>query len=174
MSTVVAVYDRVISGLAVFAACLVMAVAILIVTDVSLRSLGFEPPAATVALTEYALLYFTMAAAPWLVRRRGHVAVRVLFDRLPGPARRFWEYAIYALCAGVAFSIAVIAGVLLMESWALGDVEQRSIDVPRWLLFLPLTIGFAGVGTEFLRFPLTRTSFYVDDATTGPAGPEKV
>ncbi len=174
MFRIIVLYDRLISGLAAFAAVLVMAVAALIVADVTLRSLGFEPPAATVALTEYALLYFTMSAAPWLVRQRGHVAVRVLFDRLPGGVRRTWEYAIYALCAVIAFAIALIAGALLVESWALGDVEQRSIDVSRWLLFLPLTVGFAGVGLEFLRYPLTRTSFYADDATTGPAGPEKV
>jgi len=170
---VIALYDRIIYGLAAFAGLLVVTVAALIVVDVSLRSLGFEPPAATVALTEYALLYFTMSAAPWLVRRRGHVAVRVVFDRLPDGTRRLWEGAIYVLCAGIAFAIALIAATLMVESWALGDVEQRSIDVPRWLLFLPLAVGFAGVAIEFVRFPLTRTSFYADD-TSGPAGPEKV
>jgi C4-dicarboxylate transporter DctQ subunit len=173
MSDLIALYDRAVRTLAVFAGGLVMALALLIVVDVTLRSLGFEPPAATVALTEYALLYFTMAAAPWLVRRRGHVAVRVLFDRLPPSTRRVWETAIYVLCALIAFAIAVLAGALLIESVAIGDVEQRSIDVPRWLLFLPLCVGFLGVGLEFLRFPLTGTSFYADDGDT-PAGPEKV
>ncbi|NKB45571.1 MAG: TRAP transporter small permease subunit [Alphaproteobacteria bacterium] len=171
MSFLISFYDGCIRGLAVLAAFIVASLAFLIVADVTLRSFGFEPPAATVALTEYALLYFTMAAAPWLVRQRGHVAVRIVFDRLPSPTQRWWEYAIYGLSALVAFSIAMIAGTLLVESVRLGDVEQRSIDVPRWLLFLPLMIGFLGVGMEMLRFPLTRTSFYAND---DPTGPEKV
>jgi len=171
MSFLISLYNGCIRGLAALAALIVASLAFLIVADVTLRSFGFEPPAATVALTEYALLYFTMAAAPWLVRQRGHVAVRIVFDRLSPSTRRWWEYAIYGLSALVAFSIAMIAGSLLVESLVLGDVEQRSIDVPRWLLFLPLMIGFLGVGMEMLRFPLTRTSFYASD---DPAGPEKV
>ena len=171
MKFAIRVYDGCIRGLAGIAAFIVVSLAFLIVSDVTLRTLGFEPLAATVALTEYALLYFTMAAAPWLVRQRGHVAVRIVYDRLPMLTQRWWEYAIYGLSAVVAFSIAMIAGTLLFESLSLGDVEQRSIDVPRWLLFLPLMIGFLGVGMEMLRFPLTGTSFY---ATDDPAGPEKI
>ncbi|MBT4741191.1 MAG: TRAP transporter small permease subunit [Rhodospirillaceae bacterium] len=171
MKLAIKLYDGCIHGLAGLAALIVASLAFLIVVDVALRSFGYEPPAATVALTEYALLYFTMAAAPWLVRKRGHVAVRIVFDRLSPSTQRWWEYAIYGLSAVVAFSIAAIAGTLLVESLILGDVEQRSIDVPRWLLFLPLMIGFLGVGMEMLRFPLTGTSFYASD---DPAGPEKI
>lgn len=171
MKKISALYDLCIHALAVLAGAIVASLAFLIVTDVSLRYFGFEPPAATVALTEYALLYFTMAAAPWLVRQRGHVAVRVVFDHLPPVTQRRWELVIYGLCACIAFSIAIIAGVLLVDSLAIGDVEQRSIDVPRWLLFLPLMVGFFGVGAEMLRFPLTGESFYASD---DPAGPEKV
>jgi C4-dicarboxylate transporter, DctQ subunit len=171
MKMLVKLYDFCIHALATFSGVTIAALAFLIVIDVSLRSFGFEPPAATVALTEYALLYFTMAAAPWLVRQRGHVAVRIVFDRLPPKSQKRWEYAIYGLCALVAFSIATIAGILLVDSVSLGDVEQRSIDVPRWLLFLPLLVGFFGIGTEMLRFPLTGRSFYESDDR---AGPEKV
>ena len=171
MKTLVKFYNFCVQALAAFSGATIAALALLIVIDVSLRFFGFEPPAATVALTEYALLYFTMAAAPWLVRQRGHVAVRIVFDRLPPTSQKRWEYGIYFLCALVAFSIAIIAGVLLVDSVTLGDVEQRSIDVPRWLLFLPLLVGFFGVATEMLRFPLTGFSFYESDDL---AGPEKV
>ena len=58
-------------GLVLFASALIAADCLLIVVDVSLRNLGMQPPAYTVALTEYSLLYMTMAAAPWLVRERG-------------------------------------------------------------------------------------------------------
>ncbi len=76
-------YDAFIEGLAGVAGLLIAAMCGLIVWDVAARNLGLQPPASTVALTEYGLLYFTMAAAPWLVRRRGHIVVEIFYQRLP-------------------------------------------------------------------------------------------
>ena len=76
-------YDRLIIGLAQLAGLMLLAIAAAIVYDVALRNLGFRPPQAISALTEYALLYVTMAAGPWLVRTGGHVTIRTLTDNLP-------------------------------------------------------------------------------------------
>jgi TRAP-type C4-dicarboxylate transport system permease small subunit len=148
------IYDGAIRALAALAAATLAAMMVVIVVDVLARNLGFVPPAATVALTEYALLYFTMAAAPALTRAKGHVAVRVVLDRLSPQARAAAGRVIAAVCALICFVLAALSGVLLAESIALGDVEPRSIDVPRWLLFLPLTVGFFFTATEFVRFIL--------------------
>ena len=72
MSRVLRIYDGVIVGLAIIAGAMVAAVFLMIVYDVAVRTLGFQPPFWTSALTEYALLYMTMLAAPWLVRQKGH------------------------------------------------------------------------------------------------------
>lgn len=160
------IYAAIIVGLAGAAGLILAAVCLLIVIDVGLRNLGFEPLQATIALNEYALLYFTMFAAPYLVRTRGHVVVRVIYDRLnPGP-RQFLETGIYVLCIAVSFCIAYVSGSLVLESVAMGDVEQRSIDLPRWALFAPLLIGFFFVGCEFLRYLLSRDSFYAEPEDT--------
>jgi TRAP-type C4-dicarboxylate transport system permease small subunit len=157
-------YDAIIAGLAMLAGLIVAAMVAVIVVDVAARNLGLVPPAATVALTEYALLYFTMAAAPWLTRQKGHVTVLVVLDRL-GPAARARAALVVALvCAGVSFVLAGLAGALMVESLRLADVEPRSIDVPRWLLFLPLLVGFFFTGTEFVRAALRG-----EDVTRGQA-----
>jgi TRAP-type C4-dicarboxylate transport system permease small subunit len=146
------VYDGVIRALAGVAAATLATMMAVIVLDVLARNLGFVPPAATVALTEYALLYFTMAAAPALTRAKGHVAVRVVLDRLSPAARLGAGRAIAVVCALICFALAALSGLLLIESVGVGDVEPRSIDLPRWLLFLPLTVGFFFSGTEYARF----------------------
>ena len=61
-------YTRLIEGLATLSGLMIAGVCLLIVYDVIARNIGLQPPASTVALTEYALLYFTMGAGPWLVR----------------------------------------------------------------------------------------------------------
>jgi TRAP-type C4-dicarboxylate transport system permease small subunit len=161
------VYDGIVNGLAAFAGAIVAAMVVLIVVDVAMRNLGLEPPAATVALTEYALLYFTMAAAPWLTRRKGNVTVLILLDRLAPGVRARAAAGVALFCAAIAFVLSALSTVLLIESLALGDVEPRSIDLPRWLLFLPMTVGLFFTATEFVRFVVRG-----EDVTV--AQPEKI
>lgn len=159
-------YDTIIIGLAALSGVILALMCVLIIVDVSLRNLGFQPLRATVAVTEYALLYFTMFAAPYLVRTRGHVVVRVIYDRLDGSLQKGLETSVYVICAAVAMLIAYVSGTLVIESSIIGDTEPRSIDLPRWLLFTPIFLGFFCVGCEFLRFLFTKDSFYAapDDA----------
>lgn len=144
-------YDRLISGLAALAGAMIAAVCLLIAWDVIARNLGLQPPASTVALTEYALLYFTMAASPWLVRERGHIVVEILYQRAGAGLRRVLDRTVPLFCAAVCLTVAVLAAWLAVEAWQRGEVDVRSLDTPRWLLFLPLSTGFGLMATEFLR-----------------------
>jgi len=147
-------YDRLIEGLAFLSGLIIAAVCLLIVYDVIARNLGLQPPASTVALTEYALLYFTMAAAPWLVRTRGHIVVEVLHSRLSGTAQSLANHFTLLVCLTVAVIISGLALLLMLEALQRGEVEIRSMEMPRALLFAPLTVGFALMATEFLRLAL--------------------
>ena len=147
-------YTRLIEGLATLAGLIIAAVCLLIVWDVIARNLGMQPPASTVALTEYALLYFTMAAAPWLVRTRGHIIVEVLHARLGPASRSIVDKLILAICLIVSVIVCVLATILMVEAWQRGEVEIRSLNMPRWLLFGPLAVGFGLMATEFLRLAI--------------------
>jgi C4-dicarboxylate transporter DctQ subunit len=107
-----------------------------------------------VALTEYALLYFTMAASPWLVRTRGHIVVEIVHARLRGGVRKIADKLILIICILISASICGLALLLAIEAWQLGEIEIRSLSMPRWLLFAPVSGGFALMSTEFLRLLL--------------------
>ncbi|MDP6437683.1 MAG: TRAP transporter small permease subunit [Gammaproteobacteria bacterium] len=151
MSVISRVYTALINGLATLGGLIIAGVCLLIVYDVVARNIGLQPPSSTVALTEYALLYFTMLAAPWLVRVRGHIVVEIIHGRLTGTAKKIVDKLILAVCIVVAVFICVLATALALEAWQLGEVEIRSLNMPRWLLFSPLALGFGLMGTEFLR-----------------------
>jgi len=153
-------YDRLISGLAALAGLIIAAVCLLIVYDVIARNLGLQPPASTVALTEYAMLYFTMAAAPYLVRTRGHIVVEIVYQRITPAARRGLDIFILILCMLVSLTVATLASLLLVEALGRGEIEVRSLDVPRWILFAPLVAGFTLMATEFLRLLLKSDSVF--------------
>ncbi len=155
------IYDRLITGLATVAGLIIATVCLLIVYDVIARNLGWQPPASTVALTEYAMLYFTMAAAPYLVRTKGHIVVEILYQRISPAAKRRLDQFILILCMIVALIVAALALVLLIEALERGEIEVRSLDVPRWMLFAPLAAGFLLMATEFLRLLLKSDSVFV-------------
>lgn len=154
-------YDRLITGLATIAGLIIAAVCLLIVYDVITRNLGMQPPASTVALTEYAMLYFTMAAAPYLVRTKGHIVVEIVYQRISPDARHILDRFILVLCILVALIISTLAWILLVEALQRGEIEVRSLDAPRWILFAPLAAGFALMATEFLRLLLKSDSVFV-------------
>lgn len=147
-------YDGLIAALVPLGALLMGGTCLLIAWDVLARNLGLRPPDSTVALTEYALLYVTMAAAPALVRSRGHIVVEVLHGRLPVRWRRALDRVILVLCALLAALVAVLAAALALEAAARGEIDVRSLDVPRAWLFAPLAAGFGLMATEFLRLLL--------------------
>lgn len=154
MTRLVRLYDRLIESLAMLAGGLIAGVCLLIVYDVIARNLGLQPPDSTVALTEYALLYFTMAAAPWLVRRRGHIVVEIVHQRIAPVPRRWLDRLILLVCIAVSLAVATLAVLLALEAAQRGEVEIRSLAMPRVGLFAPLVVGFGLMAAEFLRLAL--------------------
>ena len=144
-------YDNLIMALALLAGVMIASVFFFIVFDVTLRTTGFRPPEFVSAVSEYVLLYVTMLAAPWLVRERGHVRIASFLSFAPPHIRRLADQIVVLVCAALCLVAAYFAGGLGIDFWQRGALDIRSIAIPRWLLFLPLTIGFGLCALEFLR-----------------------
>lgn len=145
-------YDRLILGLAVLGALSLAFITIAIVVDVILRNTGFRPFQATSAIVEYVLLFSTMAGSPWLVRIGGHIAIVSFVECLPHAARQRAGQA-------VAILSIIALGLLCWRSaavgWQLADtVDMRSINMPMWVLYSMLSVGFGLMATEFLKLLL--------------------
>ncbi len=162
MKALLGIYDRIIEALAVLAGAAIAVAFVLIIIDVGVRVTGFRPPAFTIATVEYLLLYFALFAAPWLVRQKGHVYVDALVSRLPQVARKLLEKLVYALCVAVPLIFAWFAMQLLIDAIASGMFEERAIDIPLWLLYAPMPLGFFLVATEFMRYLAGADTLYED------------
>ena len=165
MHTAAALYRRLIERLAVVAGILLAAMAIVIVIDVVLRNLGFQPPGHTFTLTEYSLLYVTMLAAPWLVREKGHVHIELLTAAV-SPRTRFWlTRVVYGLCVLTCAVIFWFALEVTIDQWRREVIDVRSFDMPRWLLSASIPLSFGLMTIEFGRYLLGHDSMH-----TGHAG----
>ena len=162
MRALIRAYDTVIAALAVLAGAAIAVAFVLIVVDVLVRTARFNLPPFTIATVEYLLLYFTMFAAPWLVRQKGHVYVDALLTRLSGKPRRAIEKLVYLLCVLAPLVFAYFALRLLIDAFQSGLFEERAIDIPLWLLYAPMPIGFGLVAVEFARYLFGADTLYQD------------
>ena len=165
MAKVSALYRRLLEALAVVAGVMLAATAVAIVLDVLMRNLGLQPPAHTLTLTEYGLLYLTMLAAPWLVREKGHVYVELVTAALR-PRARFWlTRVVYALCVLTCAVIFWFGLDVALTHYQREVIDVRSFDMPRWLLTVSIPLSFGLMTIEFARFLPN-----LDSMHTGQAG----
>ena len=155
-------YNFILHGLAVLSGIAIVAAFIMIVVDVTMRITGFSPPAFTIAIVEYILLYFTMLAAPWLVRIKGHVFIDAVTQFFPPAVKKFVAKLVYVICICSASIFCYLSARLLWEAWTSGTLDVRGIDIPQWSLFLPMPICFSMVAVEFFRFLIGIDDMYGD------------
>ena len=145
-------YNAILNGMAVLAGILIFLSFVMIVTDVTLRIAGFTPPAFTISVVEYILLWFTMLAAPWLVRIKGHVFIDAVTQFLPAALKKIIAKAVYAVCTAAALIYCVHAAGLAIGAWQGEMVDVRSVDMPLWTLYFPMPVCMFFVATEFARY----------------------
>ena len=135
----------------------------MITIDVGIRTMGVTPPLFTSSVVEYALLYLAMCSAPWLVRERGHVAIEALVSILPDIVRRPLAMFVYFVCGSVSILFAWFSLELFWEAWVTGEEDVRGVDMPYWLLFLPMPFAFLLSGLEFFMYLIGLRSYYSYD-----------
>jgi TRAP-type C4-dicarboxylate transport system permease small subunit len=144
-------WDRLIDALAFAAALLLGAMALHISYDVVLRYFFNAPTSWSNDLSEYSLVWATFLAAPWLVRRGGHVRIDILCERLSPGAGRILAAAVAALAAGVCAIGAWQTGLETWDYYRRGIMLAKVWAVPQWLPYAAMPIGFALMSVEFLR-----------------------
>jgi len=145
-------YNFILNGMAVLAGILIFLSFVMIVVDVTMRIVGFIPPAFTISVVEYILLWFTMLAAPWLVRIKGHVFIDAVTQFMPTAVKKVIAKVVYAICTVAASIYCVHAAGLVMVAWQESMVDVRSIDMPLWTLYFPMPICLLFVALEFARY----------------------
>ena len=147
----------VLNAMKVGSGIVIFGVFVLIVMDVALTTVAkmgvsVIPWDRTHGLVEYGLLWFTMLAAPWLARIKGHVFIDALTQFLPPRiARVIAKFAYLVVIIGcIAFTYYSIQ--LLIESYEFEELDDRGADFLLWTLYFPMPFGFGLVAIEFIRF----------------------
>ena len=149
-------YDRLLAGLALVAAAAFGALAFIIAYEVTLRWLGFRPPVWPQAISEFTMLYATLFAAPWILRRAEHIQVTTLVAVFTPRGRKVLSRVMSFIGMVVCL---VVAWYALRVTLGAQGLEIRSFEMPKWLVYAPLPLGFFLLAVEFFRHMLAGTLF---------------
>ncbi len=153
------------AALAVVAGLIMVSIFIAVVTDVTMRDLGFQPSRVVVPLSEYGLLYITMLGSPWLLRTKGEIIVESFRMLMPGPLRRVVEILAYVVCGVLCGVLAWYALTQVILTWQTGQGEQRAILIPGYYAYSPMFISFFLMAIEFVRLLFSSETLYDQSAT---------
>ena len=150
MTRLSSAYGRFLDALAVLAALIVLAMVILVTTDILLRNLTRTGFAWAHEVTEYTLYLITLLAAPWLLRRGQHVRIDLVLAIMPPRVAWFMEALSDILGFAVCLVFVRYGAVMTYESWRLGSITIKNLVFPEWWLLAPLPVFFALIAIEFV------------------------
>ena len=152
MSGLVKLYNYVLFGMAYCSGVTIFIAVVLIVIDVFMRITGLDPFVFILTTVEYILLYFTMLAAPWLVRIKGHVFIDAVTQFMPANVKKVIAKLVYLACIIVSSIYCYQLMILLTEAIQSGELDMRSYEIPIWILFVPMPLCFFMCSIEFIRY----------------------
>jgi TRAP-type transport system small permease protein len=145
-----AAYERLLDALMVAAAMLLLAMVMLVTGDIFLRNTLRWGFVWANEVSEYALYFITLLAAPWLLRRGRHVRLDLVL--IVVPPRVAWRIEMIADLLGFAVCLVLVRYGALMtyESWRLGSITIKNLVFPEWWLLAPLPVAFVLLAVEFV------------------------
>ena len=147
-------YGKVLEALAWLACVMVLAMVLMICTDVLLRNVALIPSMRGLDwsndLTEAMLWLITMCAAPWILRRGQHIRVDIVLRAIPKPMAWYCEW--FADGVGLFCCLAMVwYGIkVTVASYTSGAMTVKTMVTPEWWLLAPLPISFALLSIEML------------------------
>lgn len=152
MSGLVKIYNYLLHGMAICAGITIVTAVVLIVIDVLMRITGLDPLLFILTTVEYILLWFTMLAAPYLVRIKGHVFIDAVTQFFPPVIKKAVAKIVYLACIVASTVYCYHLIILFAQAIESGEIDMRSFEIPIWILFAPMPLCFFMCVIEFGRY----------------------
>ena len=161
------IYEKILTGLALVACGLLMAMMLMICADVLLRNVAIVPDLRGLAwsneVSESMLYLITMLTAPWLLRRGQHIRVDILLVAIPKQLAWYCEWVADAIALGCCLVMACYGWSATVASYGAASMSIKTLVTPEWWSLAPLPAAFALLAVEVL--------FRMQRLYTGERGP---
>src|SRR5690606_20883 len=131
-------------------ALLLLAMVVVVTVDIGLRNVTGRSIDWANEVSEYALYFMTLLAAPWLLRYGRHVRLDLVLVMVP--PRVAWRIEMIADLLGFAVCMALVwyGTAMTLESWRLGSITIKNLVFPEWWVLAPLPLAFLLLAIEFV------------------------
>ena len=146
-----ALHDAITSASFAAAACVLGGIAASFCYEVAARYLFGAPTSWANALVSYLLCAAIFLAVPELTRRRAHVAINLLLDRLSAPRALALNRLIRAAGAAACLLATWISANATLEQINLGIETISAYPIPKWWVSIFIPYGMLSSGLYFLR-----------------------
>lgn len=145
-----ALFDRLTTAAAWFAACLYVATGAMLAYEVTARYVFTAPTIWAEELSRFFLVWGTFLAAAALLAKRKHIRINIVVDRLPEAARRVAEAFSLAFVALVSAVIVWHGTAIAWDSFVRGRTAGTMLDPPMWWIEAAAPLGFTLLGLQAL------------------------
>ena len=161
--------DRIVSGLAVLAGLLMVALTALICVDVTARYFRLFAMPWTLDAAKYCLYGITFFGAPWVLRDGGHITIDLFVTGLAEKTRIAVAKFTNLLGAFICLVLTYYACRIVYGSWAQKVMINETFVFPEWWLFSLAPPIFLILFFTFLRIQF-RSPYQSSANTETPGG----
>ncbi len=136
-------FERFTAALAALAAFMILAMSAWITYDVLTRYFFDMASPWAFDLSEYALVWITFLAAPWVLMRDRHVRIEILIEVLPPAVQRSLGILVSLVAIAVCAILTWRTGIAAVEYYERGVMMPRIWRIPRVWPYSAVPIGCA-------------------------------
>lgn len=103
----------------------------------------------TIEISEYLQVYLVFFSAAWVLRQKGHVALDIVVNRFGHSGKKACAIAADILGIIVTMILSIFSGIVTYEQMALGIPVIKTLEIPKWLVILPIPAGMSLLAIEF-------------------------
>ena len=141
--TLLRLTDKINAALGAIATWLFVATGAMLCWEVTGRYVFNAPTIWAAELSQLAMIAAVFFSLGELQRRREHINVSLLRDRLPPAARRVADFIALGLVAAFSAVIVFYGGAIALDSYRAGSSTGTILNLPRWWAESALPVGFS-------------------------------
>lgn len=150
MRFLVSVHQRIVTAFAIAAGAVLTAMTLALIVNVAFRAMGHGGLYGMVDAIELGLMAATFLAAPWVLRRNGHVAVDIVLTTLPETGRRRLTVAMMLFGAVMSAVLSWSSITALITAVERGSMVRGILVFPEWVPLMAPSIAGVLLAAEFI------------------------
>ena len=167
MQLFISIVNRLSLACGAIAACLVGASILIVCQMVVWRYVLVASTTWQTDFVTFALVGATIVGSPYVLREGGHVKVDLVTGAVSPALRRVFLIISYVTIMVLSAVFAWTGGVLFAEAWHGNWVTETVAELPLWVPYLALPLGFTLLGLQALADLITRLRGDAEPATPG-------